>query len=193
MKSKALWWAVPIGTVLALVMVSAALAQKTKCKEFQGVINAYTPQTTATADGVTTATGPYEVRGPWSLTLKDDGTKADFSAAWTMGFSDGWVLTPTGGYGNFDPAGRGAHTHHVTVVDGMVTSIANGFQVTGTATFTLNGGPAPVAIEPSAVVIEITGGDKVEFSNITVTFGSPGLKHFGAEPLPGVVRSVEER
>jgi hypothetical protein len=26
MKSKALWWAVPIGTVLALVLVSAALA-----------------------------------------------------------------------------------------------------------------------------------------------------------------------
>ncbi len=133
MKSKALWWAVPIGTVLALVMMSAALAQKTKCKEFQGVINAYTAQTKTTADGVTTATGPYEVRGPWSLRLKDDGTKADFSAALDMGFSDGWVLTPTGGNGNFDPAARGAHTHHVTVVDGMVTSIANGFQVTGTA------------------------------------------------------------
>jgi hypothetical protein len=37
------------------------------------------------------------------------------------------------------------------------------------------------------------GGDKVEFSNITVTFGFPGLKHFGSEPLPGVGRSVEER
>jgi hypothetical protein len=193
MKSKALWWAVPIGTVLALVMVSAALAQKNKCKEFQGVINAYTAQTKTTANGVTTATGPYEVRGPWSLRLKDDGTKADFSAALNMGFSDGWVLTPTGGNGNFDPAARGAHTHHISVVDGQVTSIANGFQVTGTAMFTLNGGPAPPAIEPSPVVIEITGGDKVEFSNMTLTFGSPGLKHFGAEALPGVVRSVEER
>lgn len=65
--------------------------------------------------------------------------------------------------------------------------------MTGTAMFTLNGDPAPPAIEPSPVVIEITGGDKVEFSNMTLTFGSPGLNHFGAEALPGVVRSVEER
>jgi predicted phage tail protein len=193
MKSRAFWWAVPVATVLALVMVSAALAQKTKCKEFKGVINAYTPQTKTTTDGVTTATGPYEVRGPWSLRLKDGGTKADFSAALNMGFSDGWVLTPTGGNGNFDPAARNAHTHHITVVDGEVNAIPNGFQVTGPAMFTLNGGPAPPAIEPSQVVIEITGGDKVEFSNITVTFASPGSKHFGASPLPGVVRSVEDR
>jgi hypothetical protein len=193
MKSKAFWWAVPVATVLALGMVSAALAQKPKCKEFKGVINAYTPQTKTTTDGVTTATGPYEVRGPWSLKLKDDGTKADFSAALNMGFSDGWVLTPTGGNGNFDPAARGAHTHHITVVDGEVTATTNGFQVTGPAMFTLNGGPAPPAIEPSQVVIEITGGDKVEFSNITLTFAAPGSKHFGASPLPGVVRSVEER
>jgi hypothetical protein len=61
MKNKALWWAVPIGVVLALVMVSAALAQKNKCKEFQGVNNAYTAQTKTTASGVTTTTGPYEV------------------------------------------------------------------------------------------------------------------------------------
>jgi hypothetical protein len=79
------------------------------------------------------------------------------------------------------------------VVDGQVTSIPNGFQVTGTAMFTKNGGPAPPAIEPSPVVIEITGGDKVEFSNVTLTFESPGSMHFGASPLPGVVRSVEEK
>lgn len=150
------------------------------------MMNAYTAQTKTTANGVTTATGPDEVPGPWSLRLKDDGIKADFSAALNMGFSDGWVLMPTGGSGNLDPAARSAHTHHTTVVDGQVTAIANGFQVTGTAMFTLNGGPAPV-------VIEITGGDKVEFSNMTLTFGSPGLNHFGAEALPGVVRSVEER
>jgi hypothetical protein len=43
------------------------------------------------------------------------------------------------------------------------------------------------------VVIEMAGGDKVEFSNMTLTFGSPGLKHFGAEALPDVVRRGEER
>jgi hypothetical protein len=55
------------------------------------------------------------------------------------------------------------------------------------------GPSAPAAIEPPPVVIEITGGDKVEFSNITVTFLLPGSNHFGASPLPGVVHSVEER
>src|ERR1022692_3903284 len=33
----------------------------------------------------------------------------------------------------------------------------------------------------------------VEFSNITLTFGSPGSKHFGTEPLPGVVRYVRKQ
>jgi hypothetical protein len=192
MKNKTFRWAVPVATVLALAMVSAALAQKPKCKEFKGVINAYTPQTMTTMGTTTTATGPYEVRGPWSLRLKEDGTKADFSAALNMEFSDGWVLTTTGGNGNFDPAARGAHTHHITLVDAEVTPIANGFQVMGPATFTLNGGPAPATIEPSVVVIEITGGEKVEYSNIQLTFALPGSKHFGSEPLPGVVRSVEE-
>ena len=147
----------------------------------------------ATMGTTTTATGPYEVLGPWSLTLAEDGTKADFSAALNMEFSDGWVLTKTGGNGNFDPAGRGAHTHHITLVDGDVTPITNGFKVTGTARFTVNGGPAPATVEPSPVVIEITGGSDVEFSNITLTFESPGSKHFGSAALPGVVQSVRQQ
>jgi hypothetical protein len=146
----------------------------------------------ATMGATTTATGPYEVRGPWSLKLTENGTKADFYAALNMGFSDGWVLTKTGGNGNFDPALRGAHTHHIAVSGGSVSQITGGFKVTGTAVFTLNGGPAPTTIEPSPVVIEITGGSDVEFSNITVTFGTPGSKHFGTEALPGVVQIVGE-
>ena len=120
-------------------------------------------------------------------------SKADFSAALNMEFSDGWVLThdPTHPP-NFDLATWGAHTHHITLVDGEVSQIANGFQVTGTATFTLSGGPAPVTVSPSPVLIQITGGTEVEFSNITLTFLYPGSNHFGSEPLPGVVRSVKE-
>jgi hypothetical protein len=174
-----------ITAVLVLAIGIGAQAQEWahKDKKFTGVLNAYTPQTA-------TGTGPYEVRGPWSLTLKRDGTKADFSAALNMEFSDAWVLTT--GKMNFDPAARGAHTHHITVIDGEVTQIANGFQVTGPASFTLSGGPAPPTVTPSPVVIEITGGSEVEFSNITLTFLPPGSNHFGASPLPGVVRSVKE-
>jgi hypothetical protein len=124
------------------------------------------------------------------LTLKRDRYKADFSAALNMVLSDGWVLTKGGM--DFDPTARGAHTHHITLVDADVTEVANGFRVTGPAQVTLNGGPAPITVAPSPVVIEITGGSEVEFSNITLTFGSPGASHFGPDPLPGVVRSVKE-
>ncbi len=165
--------------VLVLAGGIGAVAQDSTPKGFSGVINAYSPQTATT--------GPYEVRGPWSLTLKRDSGTADFSAALNMELSDGWCITKN--MGNFDPNARGAHTHHVSLVNGSVTQTTTGFQITGTATITLNGNPAPVS--PSPLVIEITGGTDVEFSNITLTFGSPGSTHFGAEPLPGVVRSVK--
>ena len=152
-------------------------------KIFSGVIDAHTPQTTTT--------GPYEVRGPWTLRLKADGSKANFSAALNMELSDGWVLTKN--MGNFDPMARGAHTHHITLVGADVVRTTTGLLITGTATITLNGNPAPVS--PSPMVIEITGGSDVEFSNITLTFLLPGSNHFGTEPLTGVVRHVrrEER
>jgi hypothetical protein len=105
-----------------------------------------------------------------------------------MELSDGWVITEN--EGNFDPAARGAHTHHITLCDVDVTRTSTGgLLISGPATITLNGNPAPVS--PSLLTIEITGGTDVEFSNITLTFGSPGLMHFGAEPLPGVVQRTE--
>jgi hypothetical protein len=183
MKSKAFeWTSRSIGVLVVLAVSIGALAANPKYKTFSGVINAYTPQPS-------TGAGPYEVRGPWSLRWCGESGKADFYAALNMEYSDGWVMTT--GKMNFDPTTRNAHTHHITLVDAAVTPTATGFQVTGTATFTLNGGPAPATIEPSPVVIEITGGKDVEFSNITLTFLAPGSMHFGADPLPGVVQRVE--
>jgi hypothetical protein len=182
MKSKAFEWTARTVAVLVLTASIGAFAQHSISKRFSGVINAYTLPTTTT--------GPYEVRGPWSLTLKRDGRTADFSAALNMVLSDGWVLTK--GDMNFDPTARGAHTHHITLVDAEVTKIANGFRVTGTAHLTLNGGPAPTTVAPSPVVIDITGGSDIKFSNIALTFESPGSTHFGPDPLPGVVRSVKK-
>lgn len=168
------------GLVLAVSL--GALAQNPT--QFSGQINAYSPQTGTT--------GPYEVHGPWSLQFlpasSNSGSgKASFTAALNMELSDGWVLTENNG--NFDPNARGAHTHHVTLVDVDVTWLTNGFQLAGMATITLNGNPAPVS--PSPLVITVTGGSNVKFSNISLTFGSPGSKHFGSEPLPGVVQSVK--
>ena len=183
MKSKTFEWTARSITVLLVLAAGAgAVAENPKHKVFSGLMNAYSPQTTAI--------GPYEIRGPWSLALKDNGNKADFTAELNMELSDGWVITMN--KGNFDPMARGAHTHHIVVCDGDVTPIANGFRVTGNAKFTKDGGPAPASIEPSAVVIEVTGGTEVEFSNMTLTFLAPGSMHFGAEALPGVVQKVRE-
>ncbi|MGA9565812.1 MAG: hypothetical protein WBS19_09840 [Candidatus Korobacteraceae bacterium] len=185
MKSKAFAWTVSTIAVLLLAVSISGLAQTPLPQSstlFSGVINAYSPQTTTN----TGTTGPYEVRGPWSLNLNAATGKATFTAALNMELSDGWVLTENGG--NFDPNARGAHTHHVTLADATVTWITNGFQIAGMATVTLNGGPAPVS--PTPLAITVTGGNNVKFSNITLTFGSPGSKHFGTEALPGVVQSV---
>jgi hypothetical protein len=183
MKSKAFGWRACAVTVLAVLAVSiGGLAQQAKHKIFEGEIDAYSPQTSTT--------GPYEIHGPWSLALDERTGKADFYAAVNMELSDGWAITMNGG--NFDPNARGAHTHHIVLHGGTVTAIANGFQVTGTANFTLSGGPAPTTVAPSPVVIAITGGTEVQYSNIALTFEAPGSGHFGAEPLPGVVHSVED-
>jgi hypothetical protein len=168
---------------VAVLLMSAcigAIAQSATPTRFSGVFDTYTPQ--LTTNGVTT--GPYEIHGPWSVALTAN-SHANFFAGLNMELSDGWVLTLNGG--NFDPASRGAHTHHISVLNGTVTTLANGgIEITGTAKITVNGATAPVS--PSDVVIDITGGSEVPFSNITLTFAQPGAKHFGSEPLAGFVR-----
>jgi hypothetical protein len=184
MKSKVFGWAVALIAVLAVG--TSALAQRLTHKEFNGVINGYSPQATTGTPPKTT--GPYEIRGPWSLKLKNSG-KAEFYAALNMELSDGWALSEN--MGDFDPTMRDPHTHHISLVECEVTRLANGgFQISGPATVTLNGNPAPIS--PTPLVITITGGTDVEFSNITLTFGLPGAKHFGALPIGGVVRSVRD-
>ena len=186
MNKKAFGWMVCWFAFLLLSVSIGALAQNPTPTptQFSGVIDAYTPQTGST--------GPYEIHGPWSLqfipTSSSSGPgKASFTAALNMELSDGWVLTENNG--NFDPNGRGAHTHHVTLVNVDITRLTNGFQLSGTATITVNGNPAPIS--PSPLVITVTGGSDVKLSNITMTFGAPGSRHFGSEPLPGVVQSVK--
>src|SRR5271169_4413421 len=161
MKSKHLRCAVLIG-LLVLVASVGAMAQNRAAERlsYDGLINAYSPQTSTT--------GPYEVRGTWHLQLLGNSGKADFSASLNMVLSDGWVLTLGGG--NFDPNGRGAHTHHITLLNADVTPITNGFRVNGTATITANGTNS-TSISPSPLEVDITGGTNVKFSNVTLTFG----------------------
>jgi hypothetical protein len=93
--------------------------------------------------------------------------------------------------GDFDnpTVSRHAHTHHITVVDGKVTPIPNGFRVTGVATITGNGNFPPPDFGPNTTLqIDITGGNSVQFSNIAVTFVGDAANHFGMSAIHGVVR-----
>jgi hypothetical protein len=163
--------------VFTLAGSGAVIAQTPTQVRFTGLINDYTAATLSLA-------GPWEVRGEWSLALQGSAGKADFSAAITMIRSDLWVSTS--GANPDDPAARVPHTHHIGVSGGVVTPITGGFRVTGTATVTGNGNPAPFGLN-SPIQIDISGGSSVAYSNIKITFGGGAAGHFGTQPLDGVV------
>jgi hypothetical protein len=177
MKSKALQWTAGTIAVLAFVLTIGAKSQSIRPTHLKGLINDYTPASVS---------GPWEIRGEWSLDLKGASGHADFSAAVTMERSDEGVILNGGS--NFNtPAGRHEHTHHIMLVGGIVTPLENGFQVSGIATIAGNGNNPPDFAPMSPVTIDITGGQLVQFSNFQITFGDPADTHFGTNPLHGVV------
>jgi hypothetical protein len=141
------------------------------------------------------------MRGRWSLHLKRDH-KADFSAFMAMELSDYWVwhsnADPT------DPTIRGAHTHHIILSDVAVTfnpsnsptcpadspATTPRFLISGTPTIiTGNGNPAPFEAKgPSTLYVCITGGNDVEYSNMTIVLTGTATSHFGGQPIHGAVR-----
>jgi hypothetical protein len=157
---------------------------------YSGLLNDYTPSA-AVVKG-----GPYEMRGKWSLDVNQRRGTATFSAAMNMETSDYGIAQNT--VNKDDPTTRGAHTHHITMTDGVVgddwmtscptfsPAAIDGFVVTGTAFVTGNGSPAPFG-NPSPVTICVLGGSNVTFSNITVAFGVPANTHFGKQAIHGVV------
>jgi len=181
MKTRSLRWVVGTG-VLVLAASVAADAHHLLRQYWKGVINDYT---VATGLG-----GPWDVGGEWSLTVKGDPGVADFSAALTMVRSDLGV-TDNGGSLD-DPAARVAHTHHIALVGGTVTPIANGIRVTGPATITGNGNFPPPFGPSSTLQIDVTGGTSVAYSNVKLTFGGDASAHFGTLPVHGVVRSFRQ-
>lgn len=187
MKRRILFRTVSITAVLVMVAASVlvTLADFQTPTHFSGVINDYTAVAGATA--VSPGTGPWEVRGPWSLNLHEKSNTADFSAAVTMELSD-FSLSGS----DITASARMQHTHNLTV-EGTVTPITGGFEVTGPVTITKDGGPAPAAIQGSTLVIDITGGTLVAFSNISLTFEDGAKSHFGLAPLHGVVRKADRQ
>ena len=161
---------------------------------YAGLINDYTPSAAVTKGG------PYEMRGRWTLDVDERHGVARFSAAMNMETSDFGITQGT--VNKDDPTTRGAHTHHISVTDGVVNSdwmtacpkfspaVTEGFVITGTATITGNGGPPPFG-NPSPVTICVLGAADVKFSNITIAFGTPASGHFGTQAIHGVVLRCE--
>jgi hypothetical protein len=199
MNSKISKWVIRSFAVSILVLPFAAQAEAPKPDEFRGIFNDYTAAT-----GVS---GPWEMHGHWSVKLKRGAVKADFSAVMTMEHPDSWIAANPGGVPpsppNIDnPTSRNPHTHHITMegalvstdtascpVDSPATTVR--YVLTGQPSITGNGSPAPFEAKgPSTLVVCITGGTEVEFSNMTMTFTStsPATAHFGTQAIHGVVR-----
>jgi hypothetical protein len=117
------------------------------------------------------ASGPWQLVGDWTAALKTSGT-VDVQASLSMVRAD----NPT----------RSAHTHHVSLVDGVVAVIAGGYRITGTATITSNGAAAPFSGSP--VVVDLTGGAAVALAKVALTFQGAAVAHFGDQPIEGVIR-----
>jgi hypothetical protein len=206
MNNKRLWWTARIIAVLVLSVGTAALAQARMPNHFSGIINDYTPLISTLSP-----TGPWEMRGHWALHLKGNSGQADFSAYMTMELSDSGIAAAGGNL--TDPKSRSAHTHHIVMTDATVSSDPSDtstcptfspantalFVVTGTANFISgNGNAAPFEkLGPTILQVCISGGtdgtSEVQYSNMTLVMTGPAAnKHFGSQPIHGVVRFPRE-
>jgi hypothetical protein len=163
--------------ILMLAVARGVPAQTAAPTQFSGVIDDYTPATNTPA-------GPWEMRGPWTLTLNGDG-KADFSAELTMELSD-YTRNPSNIDSTSGASSRMQHTHHITMQGGTVTQISTGgFAVSGPVNITKDGSPAPLTA--STLSVDILGGTSVQYSNITLQFQGGGTVHFGSQLIHGVI------
>ena len=187
--SKLPFWKVSIIAVLAIAASTGAWAHDPPPpRHFSGLINDYTPET-----GVS---GPWEMRGEWSLDLEGNSGKANFSAVLNMTHSDYWVVLNPAKVDDDSATGRHPHTHHITIEDAMVTPLAGGgFELSGPVYVTNDGGAAPFMklcspTNPCTLTVAITGGTIVPFSNITLTFAGPPTTHLGQQAIHGFVRET---
>jgi len=202
MKSKRSWSMAGIFAVLVLAGSTGALAQAPLPGHLSGIISDYTPLISTLSP-----TGPWEMRGRWSLDLEGRSGEADFSAYMTMELSDSGVAAA--GKNLADPTSRSAHTHHILMTDATVstdpTDLGNCptfspgntalFVVTGTANFISgNGNAGPFEkFGPTTLKVCISGGtdgtSEVQYSNMTLEMIGPAAdKHFGSQAIHGVVR-----
>ena len=71
------------------------------------------------------------------------------------------------------------------LTNATVEPLQNGFRLNGDAVITSNGNLA--GFSGSNVTVDVTGGNTVAYSNISVRFAGGAVGHFGDQPLHGVV------
>jgi hypothetical protein len=126
----------------------------------------------------------WHASGEWSLLARGGSDKGDFSLALHGVPRDSPPLYPV----------SMAHTHHVSIADGVVTVTkdpANGkltLTLTGPATITSQGNL--MGASGSVVTVTVTGGTALRYSNVAVTFSQAAIDHFGSMPYHGVVTQV---
>jgi hypothetical protein len=157
---------------------------------YSGLLDDYTPSA-AIVKG-----GPYVMHGKWSLEVNERRGTGKFSAAMDMETSDYGITQGT--VNKDDPMTRGAHTHHISMTDGVLSSdwqarcpafspaVTEGFVISGMAFVTGNGAPAPFG-NLSPLTVCVLGGESVQYSNVTLTFGTPASSHFGTQAIHGVI------
>ena len=187
MKNRSLTRAARLMASLILAMASGAMAQGPGSGwHLNGLISDYTE--------VSGVSGPWEMRGEWSLRFDRESATANFSATLNMTHSDYWVVENPGSADDNTATGRHPHTHHITVTHASVTPLATGgFEVTGPVYVTNDGNPAPFMSKcststPCTLTVDVTGGTVVQLSNLGMTFEGPPTAHFGTAPIHGVVR-----
>lgn len=204
MNRKRLLWIVNALAALVFAASITTQAQAPLPYHLTGIISDYTPLIPSL-----NPTGPWEMRGHWSLHLNRDTGKADFSAFMTMELSDSGVVAA--GKNMTDAASRSPHTHHVLMTGAKVSTepvdLAScptfsptntpKLVVNGPANFISgNGNSAPFEkLGPTRLQVCISGGtdgtSEVIYSNMTLAMMGPAAdKHFGAQPIHGVVRFV---
>ena len=202
--------ATPVLGILVLATMAAAGPASARAggsppmpTHFSGLLNDYTP-TSDSNTGNPISGSPYEMHGRWTLDLNAQRGTATFSAEMTMETSEVANASSV-----FDPGSLGAHTHHISVTDGVVHNLptdwqtmcpalkpaaSGGFAVTGSMYLTANGSNPPFG-NPSPVTICILGATGtgtsgtayVQYSNLTLTIGEKAAGHFGTQPIHGVV------
>jgi hypothetical protein len=214
MNRKVVCSAARIAAVMVLAVASGALAQDPPLPEhLNGIISDYTPLLPSSYS----PRGPWEVRGHWSLHLKGRSDKADFSAYMTMELSDTGVAENNGDLTAAASRMAHTH-HFVMTDATVSTDPADltdtskcptfspadtpRFLVSGTANFISgNGNDAPFEKNGTALTtlyVCISGATydqpgvvtpEVRYSNITLVMVGPAAsKHFGTQPINGVVR-----